>query len=230
MDIENKLSMALDLCVDKLSRDLQKFYVDLAIFAEDVNIPSKVLETLWDLNRSTVRQIMTQLEKKALVMSFFNSDLKIYVYMIHNLFLVKLRHMLSREREITLHRKLIERCETVVSNWDLEEMEADDYVLQYFGYHLQKAGMLDKFSVYFNLKFIAAKIKVVGCADLLRDFQLYRSYITKCVSMLACLAQISYYVFSMPVSKRAHLDTVTCIEYYFDIGVHLDTAYNQVRM
>lgn len=174
--------MALDLCINKLPQHLQKYYVDLAVFAEDVNITSKVLETLWDLDRITVRRIMTQLEKKALVMSFFNSDLKIYVYMIHNLLLGKLRKMLPENRNIELHEKLIEACENLIANGDLKEMEADDYILQYFGYHLQKAKMFDRFNVYFDLKFIAAKIKVVGCADLLRDFQIYRKHITQGVS------------------------------------------------
>lgn len=179
MDIEKKLAMALEWCIEKLPPNLYKYYVDLAVFAEDVNITSKVLETLWNLDRIEVRRLMTQLEKKALVMSFFNSDLKIYVYMIHNLLSCKLRKMLSETRSIELHQKLIEACENVISVGDLKEMEADDYILQYFGYHLQKAEMFEKFNVYFNLTFIAAKIKVVGCADLLRDFQIYRKHITK---------------------------------------------------
>lgn len=182
LDIEEKLSMALDLCINKLPQNLKNYYVDLAVFAEDVNITSKVLETLWNLDPITVRRIMTQLEKKALVMSFFNSDLKIYVYMIHNLLLGKLRKLLPENRNIELHKKLIKACENLIASGDLKEMEADDYILQYFGYHLQKAEMFDRFSVYFDLKFIAAKIKVVGCADLLRDFQIYRRHITRGVS------------------------------------------------
>lgn len=182
LDIEKKLSMALDLCINNLPCNLKDYYVDLAVFAEDVNITSKVLETLWDLDRITVRRIMTQLEKKALVMSFFNSDVRIYVYMIHNLLLRKLRKLLPENRNIELHKKLIEACKRLIFGGNLEEMEADDYILQYFGYHLQKAEMFNEFNIYFNLKFIAAKIKVVGCADLLRDFQIYRKHIVRGVS------------------------------------------------
>lgn len=182
LDIEEKLSRALHLCIEKLPSELKINYVDLAIFAEDVNISSKVLEILWDKDCYAVRKIMVQLEKRSLVMSFYNKDLKIYIYAIHNLLLVKLREMLQEEKKIALHKKLIKTCEDVIRHWDIEHVEVDDYILQYFGYHLKNANMLEEFNVYFDLKFIDAKIKVVGCADLLRDFQIYRTYITKNVS------------------------------------------------
>lgn len=183
-DYDDKLSSALSLCIKKLTPKLQGYYKDLAIFAEDVNITPTVLEVLWDLDEVNIHRVMVQLEKKSLVMSFFNKALGVYVYGIHQLFVVKLREMLPNSKKLELHRKLISACKNVIHNTNAKLLGTDNYLLQYFGYHLQQSNMVEKFEVYFDLNFILAKIRAAGCADILRDFQIYREYITKNVSML----------------------------------------------
>lgn len=167
------------MCIDNL-KEYQKSYESLVVFAEDVNITTRVLEILWDKDEFSVQKIMKQLEKKSLVMCFFNKQLDVYVYGIHHLLLAELRKTVNDVDH--LHRKLIEACDKIVFEGDINDLKKDNYILQYYGYHLEKSEMFEKFHIFFNLQFLAAKIKIVGCADLLKDFQIYRKYITKAVS------------------------------------------------
>lgn len=174
------ISNTLNLCINKLNLELRKCFQDLAVFPEDVNMPSNVLRVLWNKTKFEVRRTMLQLEKKSLVMSFFNKERNEYVYGIHPLLLSELRK--SVEEPLDHHKSLIKACEDIISEGKIRDFKEDDYLLQYFGYHLEKAGLFEKFAIYFDLNFIGVKIQAVGYADLLRDYQIYRKYITRNVS------------------------------------------------
>lgn len=174
-DFDNKLRNALNLCVEKLSAEHRSYFEALAVFVEDVNITPKVLQILWNEDEFRVRQIMVHLEKRSLVLSTYKPELKTYVYGIHHLLISKLRKSVGDLEG--LHRRLIEAyMEGCGGNF--ARLSGDNYILQYYGYHLEKAGMFMEFSVYFDFDFIDAKVKYVGSADLLRDMQIYRKYIT----------------------------------------------------
>lgn len=171
------------MCIKNLDNELRAKYEDFVVFVEDVNIMPEVLQTLWNLKyEQDVRQIMLELEKKSLVVSFYNNDLDKYIYGIHHLLLIYLQKSLKDTDKVEKHRKLINEYKRI-SNGSYDNLPNDNYIFQYIGYHLYKAKMFDEFSkLYFDLNFIGAKIKATGIADLLRDFEAYASNITHNVS------------------------------------------------
>lgn len=57
----------------------------------------------------------------------------------------------------------------------------DNYIFFYIGYHLRKAGVdfHDLFkTLYFDLPFLEAKLRVCGPADLIQDYKTYGKLIT----------------------------------------------------
>lgn len=87
--------------------------------------------------------------------------------------------------------KLIERYRINCNGNFAELSKNDNYILLYFGHHLQNADMLEEFPTWFlNLKFLESKILVTGPADLLADLKKYRKYIAVQVNFL-CLNLLS---------------------------------------
>ena len=162
-------------CIDTLDKDLRDKYEDFCIFVEDVNITSQVLETLWGLDSIKVSEIMTQLENKSLTVSYYSNYHNTYIYGIHVVLLRYLKQSKSIDRSAR-HRKLIKAYESLC-NSDYSKLPQDNYIFQYIGYHLQGAGYSDKFNIYYNLKFIEAKIKATGIGDLLKDYKIYEKEI-----------------------------------------------------
>lgn len=145
---------------------------------------SEVLKTMWNAEyEQDVRYIMFELEKRSLVVSYYNRNLDKYIYGIHHLLLTYLQKTLKPDEKISRHKKIINEYRRI-SNGNFANLPNDNYIFQYIGYHLYEAQMFNEFStMYFDLNFIGAKIKATGIADLLRDFELYAKYITHHVSV-----------------------------------------------
>nr|XP_022905810.1 apoptotic protease-activating factor 1 isoform X1 [Onthophagus taurus] len=164
---------AIKSSIANLDKNLRQKFEDFSIFPEDVNITSKVLQTLWRLDEFSVNDIMTQLENKSLVVSYYNNHDHSYNYGIH---IVLLKYLKSTVRNNDGHQRLIDNY-MISCNNDYAKLPDDNYIYQYIGYHLKEAGYVDKFKIYFDLNFIDAKIKAAGVGDLLRDFDLYEKQI-----------------------------------------------------
>ncbi|XP_018564159.1 apoptotic protease-activating factor 1 isoform X2 [Anoplophora glabripennis] len=170
-------------CVEKLLLNgLKDFYQDFAIFMPDVNIPPEVLEILWNKNRFEVINIMNKFAEKSLVVPFYHNDLRTYIYGIHDIYLNYLKDV-TKERTVSLHKKLISGYDKVTQG-NYAALPNDNYTLQFIGYHLYHAEAFQKFDIYFNLKFLEAKIKAVGKEDVLKDMIKYEICITKNENML----------------------------------------------
>nr|CAH7740325.1 unnamed protein product [Callosobruchus chinensis] len=175
---DSNISEIVRKCIEKLlTGDLKTLYHDLAIFSQDVNIPPAVLEVLWNKSSHEVRNVMNKLAEKSLVVPFYHDNLQTYIYGIHELLLNSLREQ-TKEQTVALHRKLISGYDRITGG-DYSKLPDDNYTLQFIGYHLSQAEQFDKFDVYFNLKFLEAKIRAVGKEDVLRDMEKYGKYITK---------------------------------------------------
>ncbi|KAK4883286.1 hypothetical protein RN001_006605 [Aquatica leii] len=178
-NLKRQLFDTISICIERLSKDLRELYYSFAVFVEDVNITPRVLQTIWNLeNLYDVNAKMTELQNKSLIVSYYNYELKTFVYGVHDLFLAYLKEKLGIAGLVAQHQKLISAYKRV-SNNNFANLLNDNYIFQYIGYHLKQAQCYDDFSIYFNLKFIGAKIKAIGTADLLRDFQLYKTEITR---------------------------------------------------
>ncbi|KAF5308658.1 hypothetical protein FQR65_LT06119 [Abscondita terminalis] len=178
-NLKTQLFDAIGICIERLSSELLELYHSFAVFVEDVNITPQVLQTIWNMdNLHDVTLKMTELINKSLIVSYYNHELKTFVYGVHDLFLAYLKEKLGYTGLVDQHKKLISAYKRV-SNNNFSNLPNDNYIFQYIGYHMKEAQCFDDFSIYLNLKFIGAKLKAIGTADLLRDFQLYRTYITR---------------------------------------------------
>lgn len=63
-------------------------------------------------------------------------------------------------------------------NGEFWNLKNDNYIFLYLGYHLEKAGYLDRFKVFLNLDFVSKKIQSVGPRDMTRDLEKYKHYIS----------------------------------------------------
>ncbi|KAJ3666295.1 hypothetical protein Zmor_001746 [Zophobas morio] len=163
--------------VSCLNQKIQKYFHSLAVFPKHVNIRPEILMKLWDEKYYAVRQIMVELENKSLIVSFYNKDLKTYIYSIHSL----VRTYLVERADVDIkfyHKKLISECQDVINKAPPDDSIAN-YIFGYYGYHAKHAELYDKFEKFFDLRFIENKIKRCGSADLLTDFDTYRDLITK---------------------------------------------------
>jgi WD40 repeat protein len=159
-----------------LSPEVQKCFHSLAVFPKHVNIRPEILVKLWEKSYYAVRKIMVELENKSLIVSFFNKDLKTYIYSIHSL----VRTYLVEKAQVDIksyHKKMISQCDEITNKSPDDPIA--NYIFGYYGYHVKNAELYDKFDKYFDLIFIENKIKRVGSADLLTDFDTYKDFITK---------------------------------------------------
>ncbi|KAJ8932293.1 hypothetical protein NQ314_014786 [Rhamnusium bicolor] len=171
-------TLKIQNCIEKLlTNGLKELYHDLAIFMPDINIPPEVLEILWNKNRAEVRNVMNKFAEKSLIVPFYHDDLQTYIYGIHDIHLNYLKDI-TKERIVSLHKKLISGYDKITQG-NYASLPNDNYTLQYIGYHLYHAEDFKKFDIYFDLKFLEAKIKAVGKEDVLRDMLKYEDYITR---------------------------------------------------
>uniref|UniRef100_A0A1Y1N3Z0 CARD domain-containing protein n=1 Tax=Photinus pyralis TaxID=7054 RepID=A0A1Y1N3Z0_PHOPY len=178
-NLKRQLFDTISICIERLSPEMQKLYFKFSVFVEDVNITPQVMQIIWNLDDlHDVHEKMQELQNKSLIVSYYNQELKTYVYGVHDLFLAYLKEKLSADALVAQHKQLISSYKRV-SNDNFANLPNDNYIYQYLGYHLKHAQCYNEFSVYFDLKFIGAKIKAIGTADLLRDYQLYKNYITR---------------------------------------------------
>ncbi|XP_023029468.2 death-associated APAF1-related killer isoform X1 [Leptinotarsa decemlineata] len=165
-------------CIENLlTSDLKDLYEDLAIFPPDVNIPPEVLKTLWDVSHDDVRNIMNKFAEKSLIVPFYHKDLKTYIYGIHDIHLNYLKDI-TKDCSVLLHRKLLSGYDRLTGK-NYANLPNDNYTLQFIGYHLYYGEYFDRFDIYFDLRFLAAKVKAVGKEDVLRDMDKYQIYITR---------------------------------------------------
>ncbi|KAJ8976662.1 hypothetical protein NQ317_004680 [Molorchus minor] len=72
-----------------------------------------------------------------------------------------------------------------ITNENYALLPNDNYTLQYIGYHIFNAEAMHKFDIYFDLKFLEAKIRAVGKEDeniLKEKLDQYREFIKRCGS------------------------------------------------
>lgn len=176
---KDQLFNTIKHCVDSLPNDYQQHYKHFALFVEDVNITPRVMEIVLRKSKYEVEEIVNVLKNKSLLVCAYNTELKSYVYGIHDLLLAHLKQSLSPNELVQLHAKLVSNYLEACNN-DFAQLPNDNYIFTYIGYHLIEAKRYQDFpDLYFDLNFIGAKIKAVGIAGLVGDFVRYRQYITK---------------------------------------------------
>lgn len=149
------------------------------LFPEDVNITCKTLEVVLDKSKYAVEDVVAELRNKSLIGSAYNHEIECYVYGIHTLLLNYLKATVDPKKIQEMHKQLVERYLKAAQN-NYAKLPNDNYIYTYLGHHLREAGMIDKFAdIYFDLHFLAAKVRAAGVADLLLDITRYKNYITR---------------------------------------------------
>ncbi|XP_013776980.2 apoptotic protease-activating factor 1-like isoform X2 [Limulus polyphemus] len=171
----------IELCLSNtMSPEERTYYSDFALFIDDVMIPNKVLEILWDKDEFEVEDIMYKICNKSLARMDEDKEGDSYVYSIHDLHLDYLKNACKDLK--ALHTKLInkylKKCEANgmnIRNYGL--LPSDGYIHQYIGYHIYKAEMFHLFpDIFLNLRFVQKKLHICGPSVLLNDYVLYGMY------------------------------------------------------
>ncbi|XP_075544955.1 apoptotic protease-activating factor 1-like isoform X1 [Dermacentor variabilis] len=161
----------LELIISSLDSEQLGYLQSFALFLEDVDIPSSVFEVLWDMNAGDVEHAMAGLVQKSLVRMepVHNS----YTYGIHDLYLNFLKRKATSLKD--LHRQFVEK---LLERWEPWTMPCSrGYFYWYLGYHLDEAGMDQKFrDIFLNLRFVERKVQCNCHSDLVTDLHRYEHH------------------------------------------------------
>ncbi|XP_077518598.1 apoptotic protease-activating factor 1-like isoform X2 [Amblyomma americanum] len=162
---------ALELIISNLDQEQLECFQSFALFLEDVDIPSLVFELLWDMDAVSVEHVMTGLVQKSLVRMEPVHDS--YMYGIHDVYLSFLKRKATSLQE--LHRQFVEK---LLRRWEPWEMPCGrGYLYWYLGYHLDEAGMGQKFrEIFLDLRFVERKVRCNYPSDLVSDLQRYERH------------------------------------------------------
>jgi WD40 repeat protein len=145
-------SLTLEASLERLPKEDQERFAELAIFPEDADVPLAVLEKLWQLDSFEIEEIGSRFFDLSLLR---NLDLRSGTIRLHDV----IRAYLLKKGEGHLpewHRRLLDACCPANGLWpDLPREES--YLWNHLVHHMMEAGRNDV------------------CRDLLLDFQYLRS-------------------------------------------------------
>ncbi|XP_046844973.1 uncharacterized protein LOC124438807 isoform X2 [Xenia sp. Carnegie-2017] len=184
------VSAAIDVSLKRLSqtnREYEEKFFDLAIFPEDTDIPSDILELFWSSENISgrnscsgkeTRHILRLLEKKSLlqkgpVMEMKNS------YRVHDLVLDYAREKLRNEDPSKQRSVEDVQCQFLDA---LREQCTDrewprfngkrNYFFRYLPYHLHSAKQYEELQqLFFNFHWLQEKAKETNLPSLISDFR-----------------------------------------------------------
>ncbi|EDV22876.1 uncharacterized protein TRIADDRAFT_58541 [Trichoplax adhaerens] len=135
----HQLEEAIRISIDSLDADLQSYYYDLAVFENDIHIPSRVLNLLWNQDIELVEDKMEEFVAKSLALTFKRDD-NHKSYIIHNLLMFYLKE--THPNLSAIHNRLIDRYSALCNNqWHL--LDDDGYIYAHLVHHLIHAKRLD---------------------------------------------------------------------------------------
>ena len=147
--------------LDILPPDDRRRCAELAIFPEDAPVPLSAACALWQLDELDAEEVAQRLDGAALV----DFDLKVACIRIHDVLQSHLRKQLSDMQ--SLHARLVHE------GWgDLYRLP-DSYAWRWVGWHLAKAGELERLEVLLqDFRWLQAKLRATDVEALLQDFEL----------------------------------------------------------
>lgn len=151
-DRSQAATLTLEVSLERLPKEDQKRFAELAIFAENANVPFSVLEKLWQLDSFEVEKIIVRLFDLSLIR---NLDLHSGTLRLHDV----IRAYLLKKGESQLpvwNQRLLKAYSPANGCWS-ELARKESYLWRHLIHHLMGAGYSDI------------------CRDLLLDFQYLRS-------------------------------------------------------
>lgn len=178
--LQKPLKQITNMLLELLSEEQQNYFKQLAIMPEQVNISPEVLSVYWNIPDYDVEDILNRFHELLLLertMITIENKEDTFIYGLRNMFTKYLKSTLPAEFVETCHRNLLKAYRAKYD--DLAKLPNDNYIYNYYGHHLMGANQLEGFEVFLCLRFIGAKIKYCGVGEVLQDFRLYETYITK---------------------------------------------------
>ena len=157
---------ATDVCLDALEPSLRDAYLELAVFPPGQSIPEEAIEVLWGIALPDMRDRLSALEKRALVVRDRQWD-RVTV------------HDVQRQCAITRLPDLVELhgrlADTYAQRWRTrkdQDARRGGHIWQ-LGYHLVQAGRPEELrELLWNYDWLDGKLRADGMAELLADLHL----------------------------------------------------------
>lgn len=178
----DNLLAAIGVSFQRLERHHQEKFLDFAIFPEDTDVPSEILEMFWssDVSRGspcTARQargVLNVLERRSLIQKGPpHKGMK--SYRIHDLLLDFARGKLRRGgcpiRHVQSSFLDVLRGQCASGQWSKFPKDSE-YFFTYLPYHLYSAEEFGELlHLFFDFEWLQRKVKVTSLASLISDFR-----------------------------------------------------------
>ena len=169
------LMAAIDVSFNALDAGMKEKYLRFSIFAEDTEIPSHVLQMLWDdsnTNGRKTRSVLTSFVKRSLIQKGTEDN----CFIVHDILLDYVRGRLQRQHGLNAlkdcHDNLLQRYSKKCSQDKWSTGPKDDrYLFQNLAYHLKAAERVeDLIGELTNFEWLTVKLQQTNLASLLHDF------------------------------------------------------------
>jgi WD40 repeat protein len=163
---EEAVAKTLQASIELMRTDDRARYFDLAVFAEDVDVPLAAVETLWGMDEIEAEDLCQYLVDHSLLLRF---NLKARTLRLHD---VIRDYLIRQQNEQELHHKLVEayrgKCK---DGWHTGPK--DGYFWQRLTYHLSKALMVEELrKVLLNYQWMEAHLFVGGISEIINDYSI----------------------------------------------------------
>ena len=177
----DNLLAAINVSFERLEKSEQEKFLDFAIFPEDTDIPSDILELFWSSERTgriickprATRRILEKLERKSLIQK--GPELQgNYSYRVHDLLLDFARAKLQAARILTKVQQLfLDTLRGQCENGEWAKFHGNkDYYFRYLPYHLDSSEQRGELlQLLFSFHWLEQKVKQTNLPSLLSDFR-----------------------------------------------------------
>ncbi|XP_046863829.1 uncharacterized WD repeat-containing protein alr2800-like isoform X2 [Xenia sp. Carnegie-2017] len=184
------VSAAIDVSLKRLSQkkpEYEEKFFDLAIFPEDTDIPSDILELFWSsenipgrnaCSAKETRNILRLLERKSLLQKGPVMEEKTS-YRVHDLVLDYAREKLrsedpsKRKSVVDVQCKFLDALREQCTNREWPRFNGKrDYFFRYLPYHLHSSKQYEELQqLFFNFHWLQQKAKETNLPSLISDFR-----------------------------------------------------------
>ncbi|XP_032223290.2 apoptotic protease-activating factor 1 [Nematostella vectensis] len=170
---ENLLA-AIEVSFRALPQDKQEKFLSFAIFPEDEEVPSYVLEMVWKLPGRQTRNSLSFLERRSLLLEGTREN----SYMVHDVLLDYLRGRIRVERNDTsalrnANQEFLELYKSKCLNEKWSNGPKNDvYFFQHLAFHLMKAEKVKELEdLLLDFEWLRVKLDGADLSSLLADFR-----------------------------------------------------------
>jgi WD40 repeat protein len=164
------LIAAIEVSVKQLPKEIQKCYLDLAVFPEDTLIPEPALTVIWGREGKEVRRIASQLVNRSLATRDASTHLSLHDLQVDYVRNEDVRKQAGVESVSALHGRFLEvyagRC---TEGWPAGPR--DGYYFEHLPWHLKEAGRTTELrQLLFNFNWLQTKLEATELNALIADY------------------------------------------------------------